>query len=279
VFDVTQDQETTSIHLLLNEIEHGLIHDTFTIHYQPKVSLATGELLGLEALIRWHHPEKGLLYPSSFLDATAMNQMSIMLSEWVIKRVLLDRKMWQDTALAVPVSVNLGSMELQQGNFTDWLLSMIASVPNARPDWIEVELLETQALSDLEHVSRLLHQLQNLGIKVSLDDFGTGYSSLSYLKYLSLNYIKIDQSFIRHMFDDDQSISMIDGVMGIIKALNHTSIAEGIETEAHGTQLLRMGCGIGQGYFIAKPMPATKLNDWLASWKVPAAWAEVVAVQ
>lgn len=273
VFDVTQDQEATSIHLMLHDIEHGIANDTFTIHYQPKVSLATGALLGLEALIRWNHPEKGLLYPCSFLDATAMNQVSILLSEWVIRRVLLDRKMWNDSALAVPVSVNLGSMELQQGNFIDWLLSMIASVPNARPDWIEVELLETQALSDLEHVSRLLHQLQNLGIKVSLDDFGTGYSSLSYLKYLSLNYIKIDQSFIRQMFDDKQSISMIDGVLGIIKALNHTSIAEGIETEAHGVQLLRMGCGIGQGYFIAKPMPATKLNNWLASWTVPAAWA------
>lgn len=192
----------------------------------------------------------------------------------MIQQALRDRWSWQDTPLAVPVSVNLGAMELQQVNFIDWISLTIAEVTGAQAGWLEVEVLETHALSDLDHVTRVLRQLQTMNIRVNLDDFGTGYSSLSYLKHLPLDYIKVDQSFVRQMFQDAHGTTMIEGVLSLVKALGHISIAEGVETEAHGAALLRMGCSIGQGYFIAKPMPAVALSAWLAHWQLPQAWQD-----
>lgn len=274
VFDVRQDKETRSNHHIVQEIERSLQSQEFVLHYQPKVCMATGRLLGLEALIRWQHPEQGLLYPNAFLEFISLTSTSIPLAKWVIQQALRDRLSWQDTPLAVPVSVNLGAMELQQVNFIDWISLTIAEVTGAQAAWLEVEVLETHALSDLDHVTRVLRQLQTMNIKVNLDDFGTGYSSLSYLKHLPLDYIKVDQSFVRQMFQDAHGTTMIEGVLSLVKALGHISIAEGVETEAHGAALLRMGCSIGQGYFIAKPMPAVALSAWLAHWRLPQAWQD-----
>lgn len=272
VFDLRQDKETRSNHHIVQEIERSLQCHEFVLHYQPKVCMATGRLLGLEALIRWQHPEQGLLYPSAFLEFISLTSTSIPLAKWVIQQALRDRLSWQDTPLAVPVSVNLGAMELQQVNFIDWMSLTIAEVTGAQAEWLEVEVLETHALSDLDHVTRVLRQLQTMNIKVNLDDFGTGYSSLSYLKHLPLDYIKVDQSFVRQMFQDVHGTTMIEGVLSLVKALGHVSIAEGVETEAHGVALLRMGCNIGQGYFIAKPMPSVALSAWLTHWKLPLTW-------
>lgn len=272
VFDLHQDKEARSSHFVIQEIERALQMQQFVLHYQPKVCMATGRLLGLEALIRWQHPDKGLLYPNAFLEFIALTPSSIHLAEWVIQQALRDRLSWQDTPLAVPVSVNLGAMELQQVNFIDWIREAIAEVTGAQAEWLEVEVLETHALSDLDQVTRVLSQLQTMNIKVNLDDFGTGYSSLSYLKHLPLDYIKVDQSFVRQMFQDVHGTTMIEGVLSLVKALGHVSIAEGVETEAHGAALLRMGCNMGQGYFIAKPMPSVALSAWLTHWKLPMTW-------
>ena len=276
VFDVRQDKEARSNHCLIQEIEKALQRQEFVLHYQPKVCMATGEVLGFEALIRWQHPERGLVYPGAFLEFIELTSTSIQLASWVIQQALRDRLTWENSALALPVSVNLGALELQQVDFIEWITQQIAYVEGAKARWLAVEVLETHALSDLDHVTSVLRQLQNMGIEVNLDDFGTGYSSLSYLKHLPLDYIKVDQSFVRQMFQDAQATAMIEGVMSLIKALNHTSIAEGVETEAHGIELLRMGCTIGQGYFIAHPMPAPALSDWMVNWQAPASWLDQV---
>lgn len=276
VFDVRQDKDVRSNHCLIQEIEKALQRQEFVLHYQPKVCMATGEVLGFEALIRWQHPQRGLLYPSAFLEFIELTSTSIQMASWVIQQALRDRLAWENSALALPVSVNLGALELQQLNFIDWMGLQIAQVEGASADWLAVEVLETHALSDLDHVTSVLRQLQMMGIQVNLDDFGTGYSSLSYLKHLPLDYIKVDQSFVRQMFQDAQATAMIEGVISLIKALNHTSIAEGVETEAHGIELLRIGCTIGQGYFIAHPMPAPALSDWMVNWQAPASWLDQV---
>lgn len=276
VFDVRQDKEVRSNHCLIQEIEKALQHQEFVLHYQPKVCMATGKVVGFEALVRWQHPERGLLYPSAFLEFIELTSTSIQLASWVIQQALRDRLTWENSALALPVSVNLGALELQQVDFIEWITQQIAYVEGAKARWLAVEVLETHALSDLDHVTTVLRQLQTMGIQVNLDDFGTGYSSLSYLKHLPLDYIKVDQSFVRQMFQDAQATAMIEGVISLIKALNHTSIAEGVETEAHGVELLRMGCTIGQGYFIAKPMPAQALSDWMVNWQAPASWLQQV---
>jgi len=171
------------------------------------------------------------------------------------------------------VSVNIDAMQLAQADFVPKLRAALAQQPEVQASQLELEVLETSALGDLGTVSALLHQCRELGVHASLDDFGTGYSSLTYLKHLPIQVLKIDQSFVRGMLDDPSDIAILQGVLGLAQALGRLVIAEGVETSAHAQMLLRLGCLHGQGYAIARPMPAEQIPDWVAHWKPDAAWA------
>lgn len=272
VFDAEQDSHLRLQHESLERIRQALIRGEFVLYYQPKVNMRSGTVVGAEALIRWQHPEKGLLAPGTFLPLIENHPLAVDLGEWVINTALAQMELWRAVGLDLPVSVNIGARQLQQGNFVTRLRSILAEHPHMRPDWLELEVLETSALADMAQVSQVIDDCAQFGVKFALDDFGTGYSSLIYLKRLHVTALKIDQTFVRDMLDDADDLAILQGVIGLAAAFKRQVIAEGVETVAHGTVLLQLGCELAQGYGIARPMPADRLPDWVADWPLDAAW-------
>jgi diguanylate cyclase (GGDEF)-like protein/PAS domain S-box-containing protein len=274
LFDAEQDGRVRSRFENLERIRHALDTGEFVLYYQPKVNMRTGAFIGTEALVRWQHPEKGLLLPDQFLPALEDHLLGIELGEWVINTALLQMEIWQAAGLTIPVSINIGARHLQQVDFIEHLRALLATHPNIRPSDVELEILETSALENLFKVSRVIEACRKMGIGFALDDFGTGYSSLSYLKHLPVTHLKIDQSFVADMIDNPDDLSIVEGVIGLGTAFRLMIIAEGVETIEHSAVLLQLGCDLAQGYGIAHPMPAHQLPDWQATWRPPPAWSE-----
>jgi len=234
-----------------------------------------GRIVGAEALIRWLHPERGLLPPGEFLPLIDDHELVVAVGDWVIEAALEQMAAWQSRGLTLPVSVNIAARQLQHPAFIDRLQQALARFPQVPPQWLELEVLESATLGDIALASRVIESCRGLGVAFALDDFGTGYSSLAYLKRLPANVLKIDQSFVRDMLRDPEDRAIVAGVIGLTRAFNRTVIAEGVETEAHGEMLLQLGCELAQGYGIARPMPAAQLESWAASWQTFASWAAV----
>jgi diguanylate cyclase (GGDEF)-like protein/PAS domain S-box-containing protein len=271
-FDLDKDRSLRGRHESIERIREALENREFVLYYQPKVNMRTGRVIGAEALIRWQHPEQGLLSPVTFLPVIEDHPLSVAVGEWVIETALTQMMEWESRGLSLPVSVNVGARQLQQANFIERLSIMLASHPGLNPASLQLEVLESSALEDIEQVSQLMEACRVLGIGFALDDFGTGYSSLTYLKRLPAKVLKIDQSFVRDMLDDPDDLAILEGVLGLATAFSRESIAEGVETIAHGTVLLQLGCDLAQGYGIARPMPAAALPAWAANWRPDPAW-------
>ena len=263
IFDDEKDQVARALHQKISAIEHAINHEEFVLYYQPKINMLSGEVLGLEALIRWQHPKKGLLLPADFLPAVEKNSLSISLDKWVIEAAFKQASIWTKQNILQSISVNLGEQILQNYKLIEFLESMFAQYPNVVAQQIQVEVLETCALEDMEHASNLMRRCQELGVKVAIDDFGTGYSSLGYIKNLPATYLKIDQSFVRDMLVDEGDLAILKAVIGLAEAFGMQTIAEGVETHEHCRQLVTLGSHIGQGYGIARPMPADAVQKWL----------------
>jgi EAL domain-containing protein (putative c-di-GMP-specific phosphodiesterase class I) len=257
----------------LERISLAMTNGEFVLHYQPKVNMHSGQVIGAEALIGWQHPVKGLLAPAAFLPVIEDHQLAVDLGEWVIDTVLAQVESWRANGLDLPISVNVGARQLQQGDFVACLQAIMARHPNVGPSNLELELQETSALIDIGQVSKVIENCQKMGVKFALDDFGTGYSSLTYLKRLHVTLLKIDKSFVRDMLDDPDDLAILRGVIGLAASFNCEVIAEGVEKVAHGTSLMRLGCKLAQGYGIARPMPAELLPVWATTWKPDAAWS------
>jgi diguanylate cyclase (GGDEF)-like protein/PAS domain S-box-containing protein len=275
VFDSDYDSSMRVHHESLEHIRQALERREFVLHYQPKVNMRSGQVMGAEALIRWQHPEKGLLAPATFLPVIEDHPLAVEVGEWVIDTALTQIEVWHTAGLDLPVSVNIGARQLQQGNFMERLQAILAQHPQVNPSSLELEVLETSALADMEQVSQVIEACHKIGVKFALDDFGTGYSSLTYLKRLRVTLLKIDQSFVRDMLEDPDDLAILQGVIGLAAAFKREVIAEGVETVAHGTALLHLGCELAQGYGIARPMPPEQLPAWAATWQPDAAWCAV----
>lgn len=277
-FDAEQDSSIRDHHESLAHIREALTAREFVLYYQPKVNMRTGTVIGAEALIRWQHPEKGLLPPIVFLPIIEDHSLAIELGEWVIDSALTQMEIWHAEGLNIPISVNISARQLQQSGFVDRLRAILAVHPDIVPSSLELEVLETSALEDMSLVSRIIHDCRKIGVKFALDDFGTGYSSLTYLKHLPATLLKIDQSFVRDMLDDPDDLAIVEGVLGLATAFRLDVIAEGVETVAHGELLLQLGCALAQGYGIAKPMPADQLPNWAVTWRPAPAWIGLPSV-
>jgi diguanylate cyclase (GGDEF)-like protein/PAS domain S-box-containing protein len=272
VFDAEQDRSVRGHHEDLESIRRALRVREFVLHYQPKVNMRTGAVVGAEALIRWQHPSRGLLAPGLFLPIIEDQPLAIEVGEWVIDTVLAQSLVWHQQGLRIPVSVNIGARQLQQFNFVGRLRDKLARYPDLPAGLLELEVLETSALEDLTHVSRLIQECRQMGVHFALDDFGTGYSSLTYLKLLPVSQLKIDQSFVRDMMVEPDDLAILEGTIGLAHAFRRQVIAEGVESVETGRMLLQLGCELAQGYCIAKPMPAQDFPGWMASWKTDPAW-------
>jgi EAL domain-containing protein (putative c-di-GMP-specific phosphodiesterase class I) len=229
-------------------------------------------VIGAEALIRWQHPEHGLLLPARFLPALEQHPLGITLGEWVIDSALAQVSRWQAQGLHLPVSVNIAGNHLQRPDFAQRLATLLTLHPGVAPEMLQLEVLESSALADMGHVAEVMSACVRLGVGFALDDFGTGYSSLAYLKRLPAQTLKIDRSFVSDMLHDADDLAILDGVLGLAQAFRRSAIAEGVETADHGELLLRLGCECAQGYAIARPMPAGLLPVWTATWTPPERW-------
>lgn len=272
LFDVAQDTAVKTQRESLERIQRALTRQEFVLYYQPKVNMRTGAILGAEALIRWQHPERGLLLPANFLPAVENNSVSVSMGEWVIDTALQQMARWKAEGLELAISVNIGARQLQQDNFAQQLTRLLARYPGLDPQALELEILETSALDDMAQVFQAIQTCQALGVRFALDDFGTGYSSLTHLRSLPVEVIKIDQSFVRDMLEDSNDLAIVKGVIGLAEAFKREVIAEGVETIAHGVRLLALGCESAQGYGIARPMPAADLPAWVSQWRPDGAW-------
>ncbi|MCE9663648.1 EAL domain-containing protein [Halomonas sp. M5N1S17] len=272
IFDAEHDRAVRGHHESVERMRQALADDEFVLYYQPKVNMCTGEVVGVEALIRWQHPERGLLAPASFLPAIQQHPLAIDLGEWVLAEALGQFDAWADAGIRLPVSVNIDAIHLQQGDFVERLRAEVERHPSLRPGDLELEVLETNALEDIAHVASVMKACRTFGVEFALDDFGTGYSSLTYLRHFPASVLKIDRSFVRDMLDDPEDLTILEGVLGLAVAFRRGIIAEGVETLLHGRMLLAMGYQLGQGYAIARPMPAKAIPGWLESWHPDPAW-------
>jgi diguanylate cyclase (GGDEF)-like protein len=274
LFDTAEDNAVKVQREILESIRSALDNQQFVLYYQPKVNMRTGKVIGAEALIRWQHPQRGLLNPFDFLPAIENNPMMIELGEWVIDGALRQIGQWQAMGLNLPLntSVNIAAIQLQQTNFVNRLTTLLTAHPDVDSRYLELEVLETSALEDVHHVSTIMNDCMALGVNFALDDFGTGYSSLTYLRRLPASLIKIDQSFVRDMLHDVDDLAIVEGVIALAKSFKREVIAEGVETVEHGTALLQIGCELAQGYGIARPMPAGDIPRWINEWKPDIHW-------
>jgi EAL domain-containing protein (putative c-di-GMP-specific phosphodiesterase class I) len=274
LFDADKDQSARGLHESLDRVRRALHGNELALHYQPKVNMRSGVIEGVEALIRWRHPQRGLLPPAAFLPILENQPLAVEVGDWVIRACLEQMAHWQANGLRLAVSANVGALQLQQPDFVEKLQQMMALHPGLVHHQLSLEVLETSALEDLLQVAKVIRECKKMGVDFSLDDFGTGYSSLTYLRRLPVTQLKIDQSFVRDMLEDADDLAILKGVIGLARAFNREVIAEGVETLAHGQALLALGCELAQGYGIARPMPGADIPDWVRAWAQKAGWAE-----
>ena len=267
IFDSIQDLNARGYHQDLERIGRALAANEFVLYYEPKVNLRTGTVIGAEALIRWQHPEQGLLLPASFLPIIENHRLSLDVGDWVIDTALAQMERWRADGVDIPVSVNVSALQLQRKDFAERLRTKLEAHGGIEPRRLQLEVLETSALQDVGQVSKVINACREFGVLFALDDFGTGYSSLTYLKRLPADILKIDQSFVRDILEDSDSLSILEGILGLAKAFHRQVIAEGVETVEHELLLLQLGCERAQGYGIARAMPAEDFPGWMAAWR------------
>ena len=232
------------------------------VHYQPKLCLASGRPDSVEALVRWHHPEEGMIPPSTFIGLAEECGLIGEIGEFVLRRACLQAAEWSQRGLNLRVSVNLSVHQLRQGDLLDVVRSALddSGLPAAQ---LELELTESQWLDALDSVLATFRQLREMGVKLSVDDFGTGYSSLSYLKRLPLDYLKIDQSFVRDLTQNSEDAAIIRAIIAMAHSLDLKVVAEGVETIEQRDFLVAQRCDELQGYLIGRPLPAHALEEGL----------------
>lgn len=274
LFNPDLNQQVIHTHRVIQRFREALLNNELILHYQPEINMRSGEVIGVEALIRWQHPERGLLFPSEFLSVVKDDsELEFDLGLWVIESALKQLQQWQQADLSLLVSVNIAANHLHANNFIESLQHILDRYPDIKPAALQLEILESSALGDVQTLSRIIDDCRNLvGVQIALDDFGTGYSSLTHLRHLAANTVKIDQSFVQDMLEDANDYNIVDGVISLAKVFNRQVVAEGVESVEHGLMLLSMGCELAQGYQIARSMPANQILGWCKTYQLQPEW-------
>jgi len=271
-FDPEHDRQVRASHEALQRLAIALEREEFVLYYQPKVNMVTGDVIGAEALLRWLHPERGVVGPGSFLPSIEGTELEITLGDYVFDAALTQMGRWKSRGLILPVSVNVSPNHLQTPQFTEKLKAILARHPLIGPGDLQLEIIESTAIGDIKRATATLEACRAMGVQFALDDFGTGYSSLTYFRKLPIDFLKVDQSFVRDMLNHPDDLGLVASVVHLAQAFNRPVIAEGVETEQHGALLVKLGCNLGQGFGIARPMPADLLEDWIKHWQGGAGW-------
>jgi diguanylate cyclase (GGDEF)-like protein len=248
---------------LESDFRQSLINGDFELYYQPQVKGLDNSLWGVEALIRWRHPQRGLVSPIDFIPLAEETGLIIALGEWVLLEALKQQKKWQLQGFPrLVMSVNISALQFKQVGFLERVKLLLETV-GADPRLVELELTESMLMSNMEASIKLIKAFGDLGFRTAIDDFGTGFSSLNYLRKLPVDVLKIDQSFVRDMLLEPASLAIVDSVINLAHALGKETVAEGVETLEEYQLLCQRGCRLIQGYYIARPMPAAAFDEWL----------------
>jgi len=251
---------------LETQLRRAIEEDQLLVYYQPKLCLRTGRLHAAEALVRWQHPQRGMVPPGEFIGLAEETGLIAPMGEFVLRRACQQACEWCRAGLEVRVSVNLSVFQLRQGKLVS-LVRQVLEETGLAPRLLELELTESQLLDNVEHIISTFEQLHALGVQLAIDDFGTGYSSLSYLKRLPVDYVKIDQAFIRGLHEGSQDAAITQAIITLSRSLGLKVVAEGVETAEQLAFLREQACDEAQGYLISRPIPAPEFRQMLArSW-------------
>ena len=278
-FDPEQNRAAHAQATFSTRLAEAIDNNELRILYHPQINMLNGHLHGCEALVRWQHPKEGLLSPSQFLPQVENHPLGIDLDWWVLEQAMLQISAWSKTTAAIRfVSVNIAAITLQQNDFVPRLQTLLSRYPVAKGR-LQLEIIETSALADIAQVTQTINRCLELQVSFAIDDFGTGYSSLTYLRRLPAQVLKIDRSFVGDMLRDEDDSKIVEGILRMGEAFDRQVIAEGVETINHGVALLRLGCVYGQGFGIARPMPADQLLKWMDSYRLPTEWTKMAPTQ
>jgi diguanylate cyclase (GGDEF)-like protein len=272
IYDASLVSREQQLANLKRSLSKALDNNDLMLHYQPQIDLQRGQVSGCEALVRWNHAEQGWIRPDVFIPVAEKSELIDTLTYWSINVALRE---WLDFCVECQdgaIAVNLSARLLQSTEVVD-LVSRALNIWGADPGALILEVTESAMMSDPETALRVLTRLHEMGVTLSIDDFGTGYSSLAYLQKLPVSELKIDRSFVQHMADRPQDRKIVRSIIDLAHNLDMRVVAEGIEDQRSLDMLVSMGCDYGQGFYIARPMPAGQLSDWLhqAPWRKPAA--------
>jgi EAL domain-containing protein (putative c-di-GMP-specific phosphodiesterase class I) len=257
--------------VLENGLRQALQRNEFRVFYQPVLDLKTGVIVGVESLLRWHHPAMGLLSPLKFIPLAEEIGLIVPLGKWVIRRTLQDMLWLRQRGWQLSAAINVSSRQFTDGTFVETVLEAVKK-SGLPPDSLELELTESMAMENLEHTKNILRTFSAYGIGITVDDFGTGYSSLNYLKRFPIQKLKIDKTFVRHCITDEHDTSIIKAIISMAKSLNLKIIAEGVDSETQLNLLRSLGCDGIQGYYVSRPLTRSELAAFLES-RLPAAKA------
>ncbi len=266
VYAPGQDQHSPRRLALIGELRQAIAADQLLLHYQPKVDLATGRLVGVETLVRWQHPRHGLIPPDQFIPLAEHTGLIKPLTHWVLTTALWQTRAWQDQGLLLHVAVNLSARLLHDPAVVDTIVDALRTA-GVEPRWLEIEITESAVMVDPAGALAILTRLHALGIRLAIDDFGTGYSSLSYLKRLPVDEIKIDKSFVLEMSRNGDDAAIARSIIDLGHNLGLGVVAEGVEDDATWGHLATLGCDVAQGYHISRPVPAAELARWVQTTK------------
>ncbi|MHB8428211.1 MAG: putative bifunctional diguanylate cyclase/phosphodiesterase [Acidiferrobacterales bacterium] len=258
----TRDMNVRAMERLSLEtsLQRALRNEEFILFYQPRVLLATGCIIGTEALLRWNHPQSGILTPDKFLSVLEESEMIVSVGTWVLRTACLQNVAWQAQGLPpVRVSVNISSRQFRNGSLAKTVSSILQST-GLSPEWLELELTESLLMEDTDAAIEMMRQIKDLGVSISLDDFGTGYSSLSYLRQFPVDYLKLDRTFIKNLAVSDKDMAITVAISNLARSLSMGLVAEGVEERQHLEFLRRHGCQEAQGFLFSRPVPAEQIN-------------------
>lgn len=262
ISEFTNDMESRMVEneMMRSEMLDGLKNGQFELYYQPKVSFKTGEMVGVEALIRWHHPVKGFIPPSDFIPLAEHFGIITRIDEWGLMEACRQGKKWHDMGLThIKISVNMSQAQFVRTDVYSTVVNALRET-GFDPGCLEIEVTETMAMTDVEHTVGVLNKIHGLGVAISMDDFGTGYSSLASLKTIPFDVLKIDRSLVCDVNDNDTSRRITSAIVAMGKALKMVVLAEGVETDEQSRLLTELGCDMAQGYYYSKPRPADEIE-------------------
>ena len=248
---------------LENGLRYAIERRELVLHYQPKLNLATGGIIGVEALIRWRHPQRGLVLPGKFIAIAEDSGLIVPIGRWVLREACRQARAWQAAGLPpLCIATNISPVELRAPDFVSGVRAVLTET-GLEPRYLELEITETGLMEDLRSVADVLQELKEIGVLLALDDFGTGYSSLSHLKHFPIDALKIDQSFVRNLTTDEDATGIVTAMIGMGKTLRMRVVAEGVETREQLEILQEHGCPQGQGYYFCRPLPAEEFSQLL----------------